>query len=160
MKTKLKQFTNEYYIKNINIILKYSAAGCYTSGELELESDPVLNDDDNQITLIDYFCDDSISYTMYGGYKNETEFDNGELNYDMLDIVILEEIYNILKSSIETEHIVFNDLYSIADKNNYDDLYLLVNIMYLLNIEKFEIIMKSPSYEIFLKEMKIRTFNI
>ena len=144
----------EWLIERIRLILEYSTEHSYTSGDLEVDSDPVYYSTDETIALIDTYNIDGVDYTVYGGYKKETEIDNSSISYEQLDFQLLEEIKNILMGAVEYEMILIND--EIEDEEVYKKILSMFNI---LNVD-YDKEMFPDTFEEFMRKKNMKKYKI
>jgi hypothetical protein len=91
---KTEQLTQkEKFIEYIKEVI--NEWGAVTSGELQLESDPIVNsmNDGETVELIERFDSDSVSTTIYA---NDIETNGQDLEYEELDFELISEIYDII----------------------------------------------------------------
>jgi hypothetical protein len=90
---KTKQHIKKEFIEYIKEVI--NEWGAVTSGELQLESDPIVNslNDGEIVELIERFNTDYVSTTIY---VNGIETNGQDLEYEELDFELISEIYDII----------------------------------------------------------------
>lgn len=83
-------------------IAKYEC-GFITMQDLQADSSPVYKEDESGIHLIERLLRNDVEVIVYGGYKNQDEVDEYQLNYEELDKDTLEEILELLNDAIEND---------------------------------------------------------
>ena len=74
-----------------------------TMSDMEASSSPIYTEDSLGIHLIETLTIDEANVVVYGGYNNQDEITEYNINYFELNINILKEIKDILSNAIECE---------------------------------------------------------
>ena len=143
----------KFLIKKIEYALTLSIEQLYSSADLELETDPVYYSNDEEIALINNFTIDKVGYDVYGGYKKETVIDSGVIPYSKLDFETLEEIWELIKESIELDMIQLN--MEIKNQEYYEKLIFVLSV----NGER-DYIRFPDTYKDYLLKQKTDEYNI
>lgn len=88
-------------ISEINRILQ--GYGSVSTGELYLDTSPLLKEDSSGIHLIERFKENLVEVIIYGGYDNSMIINEYEVPYVDLSAELIDEIYEILTNAVDDE---------------------------------------------------------